>query len=332
MSSELNDSDQAPKPGPHPASNPAVPPPYWFQPFPAQAGEDLNLIDLWNRLWERRWVVVGVMALSVLLAISAAFLMTPVYRVEALLAPVSDEPAGGLSALASQFGGLASMAGIDLSGSGNETAEAMATLKSRAFTTEFMRNNNLLPIIFSKQWDTETEEWKVTDPDDIPTYWDAFEKFDRKIRFVSQDVQSGLVTLAIEWEDPELAAIWASELIERINASMRERAIQEAKRSLDYLNKELTATSSVEVKQAIYGLIENQAKTMMLANVRDEYAFRVIDPPGVPDRDDFESPKRGMLIVLGVFVGGMLGVALAMILSVLSGRKVEKPHLDESGI
>jgi uncharacterized protein involved in exopolysaccharide biosynthesis len=43
----------------------------------------------------------------------------------------------------------------------------------------------------------------------------------------------------------------------------------------------------------------------MLANVREEYAFRVVDPASVPDADKYVWPRRALILALGLVVSGM---------------------------
>ena len=49
---------------------------------------------------------------------------------------------------------------------------------------------------------------------------------------------------------------WANLLVKRINRHLRELAIQDAKKSMEYLNTELTKTHIVELQQAIANLLE----------------------------------------------------------------------------
>lgn len=274
--------------------------------------EEIRIIDLWRLFMRQKWVIAGISGLILMAGVGASFLMTPIYRIEVLLAPVDDTQNKGLSALAGQFGGLASFAGVDLGSSNTFKDEAIALLKSRQFTEEFIRDRQLLPILFYKKWDSGPKRWKSEDPDDIPTMWDANELFAEKIRSVHEDKKTGLITLALEWIDPGQAVDWAEDLVKRINERMRQRAIAEAQNSLRYLNEELKRTSATEIQQAIYGLIEAQTKTMMLANVRDEYAFKVIDPPAVPDPDEYEKPNRPVIaalsLMLGLFAGVLVGI------------------------
>ena len=60
---------------------------------------------------------------------------------------------------------------------------------------------------------------------------------------------------------------------------------------------------------AINSLIESQINKIMLANVRKDYAFQVIDPAMSPSADSQLRPNRPLIvavgIVLGFFTGGL---------------------------
>ena len=49
----------------------------------------------------------------------------------------------------------------------------------------------------------------------------------------------------------------------------------------------------------------------MFANVRDEYVFKTIDAAIVPEEKS--GPKRALLCILGVLLGGMLSITLVII-------------------
>lgn len=255
------------------------------------------------------WVSVAAFSMvGALMALAASFLVTPIYRAETVVAEVrSDEELGGLAAITGQLGGLAATAGL-LPGSSEAGDEAIAILKSRIFTTKFITDHNIAPILFAEKWDSTAKQWKVSRPEDIPTSQDAFEEFHENVRKISRDPETGLVTLSVMWSSPVLAARWANDLISDLNQEIREREIAEARKSMEYLRSELERTSILEVRAGIYRMMENQIKRIMLANVRDEYAFRVIDPAVPPDSDDPISPNRPMYAALGLVAGLLSGL------------------------
>ncbi len=280
-----------------------------------QQPDEISLRELFDALWSRRLLIILVTAAAAMVGVATALLLPEKFESTVVLAPTGDESGGklgGAGALLSQFGGLASLGGLSIGGGGGRKSEAVATLKSAALTEAFIRDNELLPVLYSDDWDATKKTWTITDPKKQPTPWKAERFFGEEIRAVSEDKKTGLVTLTITWTDPELAAKWASELVARTNSTLRARAIAEAQRSLDYLNEQLKKTSVVELQAAIYGLIESQIKQVMVANGSEEFAFRVIDPARVPEKRS--SPKRARIAILATFLGLILGVGLAFAL------------------
>jgi len=309
----------------------AYPFPAYYAPYPPYEDEDeIDLVELWRTLARHKWLILLTTLLVAALATTAAFVMTPVYRAEVLMAPISPaQETGRLARIADQFGGLASMAGIDLGNQDTDVEAAIATLKSREFTLAFIRDNQLLPVLFDENWNAASKTWDVEDPKDIPTEWDAYKFFDKEVRSVSRDKKTGLLTLAIEWKDRDLAPRWANELVERINRQQQHKAIAEARKSIEFLKAQLEKTSVTEIQQAIWRLVEAQDKKAMLANVREEYAFEVIDPAVAPDQEDFVKPKQKLMIALGVVVGLMLGVFLAFFRAFVQKQKAKAVRSEE---
>lgn len=275
-------------------------------PYP-EVGDEIDLADVWRTLVAGRTLIFAVTAASAALALAVAFLLPPVYRAETLLAPVenSDKTASPLL----QFGALEGFAGIGLGGGGGDSAEALAALASRVFTDAFIKEEGVMPVLFAERWDAGQKVWKPGV--EVPTAWDAYDLFNRKVRYVSKDVKTGLITLAIEWRDPEVAARWANRLVQRINAERRAEAIREAETNIAYLREQLAETSLVEMQQAIYQLIEAKIKKIMIARSLDEYAFKVIDPAVPPQ--EFTRPRRAAIVVLGLLLGLLAAAAVVLV-------------------
>ena len=295
---------------------PSVPPPYSAFPTPYVVYREEETIDVamyWRLIVaQRKWVFI-LTAVATLTAVGIGFALPPVYRAETLLVPVEQEKGDGFGALAGQLGDLAAIAGVNFGSAKDKTAEFVAALNSRALSVSFIKEKNLMPILFESQWDSAKKSWKAgLDP---PTEWQAYGLWDNTVRRVSVDRRSGLITLAIEWRDPVLAANWANELVQKVNSRLRAEAVEEADRSVAYLQKQLPQTSAVEVQQAIYRLIEIQTKKKMIADTRGEYAFTTIDP-AVPPEAKYK-PNRSMI----VYVGLVLGLALGILVAIVAGRR-----------
>ena len=194
----------------------------------------------------------------------------------------------------------------------------MAVMRSREFTEGFIRDENLLPELFHELWDPQAGKWRnkeaATDP--CP----SFQDFRRDaVRHTSRSRRLGHRERL--WRDPAKAAEWANALVARLNAEMRERAIESTNLSVSYLEKELAATSTIETRLAINRLMEAQINQRMLANVTQEYAFRVIDRALPPEPDDAVGPSKLVLLALGPTVGLIFGVFLVLVVNVLRSRR-----------
>ncbi len=284
-------------------------------------------VGLAIRLLVRGWLwLVGGALLGAAVLGAISLMMRPVYRASIVVVPTSDSKSSGvLSSLQSQFGGLASLAGIDLGSSGDAQTLALATLKSRSLIEEFVKEKNLLPVLFPDEWDPKTEKWNVDEQSKIPTMDDAYKLFDEEIRIVSEDTLTGLITLSIEGSDRELAAAWATELISRTNTKLKGRAVSEARKSIAYLEKELQSTDVLEVQQGIYSLIQSQVSRITMANVREEYAFSIIDPAVVSDPDHYVRPMRFLMTVLGFLLGGLIAAIWLVFRATPSPRQDVSP-------
>lgn len=276
--------------------------------------EPLTIGDFLHLLQSRWKFIAATTVLVTSVAVLYAFLSQPVYRSEVLIAPArSDSATGGLSALASQIGGVASLAGVNLSNSGDDSERSYAILTSRQFTRMFVEEMNLLPELFRDDWDADENAWKMKVADDPPTLADAVEKFDKKIRSVSRNNQTGFVVVSIDWYDPQLAAQWANGMIEQLNAYLKQKDTVESQENIAYLRAEFEKTSITELRQAISRLIEQQIQGAMVANVRDEYAFNILDPAVPAQLDDPVRPKRLLLLVTGLLLGLMLSLVLVLV-------------------
>src|SRR5262249_46340657 len=162
------------------------------------------------------------------------------------------------------LGGLASLAGFAVGGGNTQTEESLAVLRSQEFTEAFIESLHLMPKLFPKRWDERTGTWKTGPGVEPPTLAQAFKYFDGRIRTISQDKKTGLVTVQIRWKNRQEATAWANALVERLNEEMRSRAITKTEASLGFLEKELNATAVVSTREAINRLIEAQIKQRML--------------------------------------------------------------------
>lgn len=289
------------------------------------ADGEIDLRELFRAIWAGKWLILVVTSIFTTASVFYALQLPNIYKSEVTLAPVSENAS---LKIPGQLGGLAALAGVNLGGAGggDKIGLALEILKSREFIGRFIEQNDLyLPIMAAQGWDSNSNQLKI-DPKiyDInsnqwvrkvsspflpkPSKLETYETF-RRLFSVSQDKTTGMVKLNVQHYSPFLAKTWADQLVEAINEEMRTRELAEAERSISYLNKQITQTNLADLRAMLFSLIEEQTKTVMLANVRDEYVFKTVDPAVVAERKF----KPSRLIVIFVFFS--LGLFISFLMS-----------------
>lgn len=271
-------------------------------------GEEIDLSEVITILWGGRLMILLIALVSGGIGLVYALLAEPWYRAEVVLVPTRTDPGQGLAAQLSQLSGLASLAGLPV-GAVNQ-AEPVAVLQSKGFARGFIEEQGLLTVLLAEKWDSKLGKWKEG-LDVEPDIRDAVEHFTKRVRKVSEDRKTGLVTLTVEWHDPVLAATWADLMVRRLNSQMRERALRDAEANIAFLQKELESTSLVSLHGSIGRLLESELQKLMLARGSDEFSFRVVDQAQVPKKKF--KPKRAVIVLGCLSFGALLGVALVLV-------------------
>ncbi|MDO6678463.1 MULTISPECIES: Wzz/FepE/Etk N-terminal domain-containing protein [unclassified Shewanella] len=295
------------------------------------ADDEIDLRELFSVIWKGKWLIIAVTAVFAVGSVLFALSQPNTYKSEALLSPADGEQGGGgLAALAGQFGGLASMAGINLGGGGgvDKTQMAIEVVKSRQFTSEFIQKHNILTdLMAAEKWDMASDtlvydaemfdaknnKWirEVKAPfKPEPSMQEAYKEFNKAIA-INSDKETGMVKVSVEHLSPSVAQQWVKWLVEDINLEMKQRDVAEAQRSTAFLETQIAQTNVADIRTILYQLIEEQTKTIMFAEVREEYVFKTIDPALVPEEK--AGPKRALICVLGTMLGGMLAVMIVLI-------------------
>lgn len=294
-------------------------------PQTAAADDEIDLRELFSAIWQGKWIIIATTFVFAVLSVIYAINLPNIYRSEALLAPVAEDSS---MRLPGQLGGLAALAGFR-PGMGNEKSNlALEVLKSRDFIGRFIEKYDLfVPVMAAKGWnrstdtleiktkvyDIETKQWvrKVKPPFlPKPSVQETYTRF-MKSMTVSHDKQSGMVSISVQHFSPNLAKQWVDYLVLEINDDIRRRDLNQAQRSIDYLNEQIAQTNLADARAMLFSLIEEQTKTLMLANVRSEYVFKVVDPAIVAEKK--AKPARALICILGVMLGGMFSVLFVLV-------------------
>lgn len=302
--------------------------------------DEIDLRELFATLWGGKWIIIGFTVVFAIAGVIYALNKPNIYQASVLLAPAQEE--GGMGPIAGQLGGLASLAGINLGGGGggNPTVIAKEVLQSRAFLTGFIHRHKLaVPLVATKGWDMDAEQWIIDrdiyntekeqwledgDGESLePTDWDMVKAFKEDHLSISENKESGMLTLSVKNLSPLAAKEWATTLVRDLNEHMRRQDVAEAEARISYLESKLSETNIAGMQQVFYQLIESETRTVMLANAQSEYVFKTIDPAVVPQEKS--EPKRALICVVATMLGGMLGIFSVFVIAfVRSSKKVQE--------
>ena len=135
--------------------------------------------------------------------------------------------------------------------------------------------------------------------------------YDFSVKFsIFKDNKTGFVTISAEHQSPYVAKKWLDTIVYNINQTLREDQKKRASLSIAYLNEQIAQTSYAEIKQQLSSLVQQETEKLMLIEANEDYIFKVIDPPIVPELKS--KPQRSIICILGALIGGILGVFLAL--------------------
>jgi uncharacterized protein involved in exopolysaccharide biosynthesis len=253
--------------------------------------DEINLVAIWRVVWRRKFSILLIALVCGAAAAVYALTATEIFRAEVVVTEVSARR--GIESTAGRLSGLATLVGVNLGTRSGEAQEARAILVSRRLAEEFIRRHDLIPTLMEGS-------------KEAPEMWFAVQRFRNNVASIRYGSAEGTTVLAIDWPDPVVAAQWANDFIALANELIRVRAVEESERNIAYLNEQIPRTNLVEVQRVMYGLIQDETKTLMLANGRLEYAFTVVDP-AVPPKLRVR-PNRTLLVMVGIVIGLFIGV------------------------
>ena len=300
--------------------------------------DDLSLRELFIVLWNGKLTITLITIIAAIISLYSALSQPNYYTSNILLSPANSS--GANSSGLSQYSGIASLAGISIpSTGGNDVTLGLEILSSREFITNFInRKDILVPLFATKSWneltgestiddqiyDVESKKW-LGGPSSTPTNQEAYEVFSNMLG-INENKKTGFVLVSIVNQSQVLAQQWVTWLIEDLNDHMRDRMINEASRSIKFLEDKIKFTDLSELRSMLAKMIQEQTKTVMLGNVRPEYLLNIIDPAIVPERKT--GPGRAMICILGTFTG--LIMACLLVFLRYFGPEMVRKHQDVS--
>ena len=235
----------------------------------------------------------------------------PLYRADAHFAYVVPPESGG-SQVSGALSGVAS-----IFGGGRQESQrpiAVATLRSRKLLAAFAERYDLKTLVFAEKWDPQRKQWMVPDSE-VPTWLDVGDALRAKHVDVTEEADTGLLTLLLSLPDRERVAPLTNELLRVADVDLRAQAASESGRRLTVLRRELAQATNSMLQASIAQLVATELQKQTLAESGSQYAFRVIDPAVEPSSPFWPRPRllAALALVLGVFAGVLVSVVVDVV-------------------
>lgn len=290
---------------------------------------EIDLQELINVLLMGKWMVITITSVVSVAALIYSLFLPNIYESKALLVPVNTS--SGISSALGGYSALAGLAGINLPPDGDDgnSQKAIEKIGSLSFfENNIFLNINLPDLMAVKNWNPKTNTLtynkKIYDlknnawirdysypQQQVPSAQESYETFSEEHFGLSEDKNSGFITLSIKHQSPFIAKQWTELIVSEVNNFYRSKDKLESEKAVSYLNQQISLTSLSEIKEALAQLLQEQTKKLALIEANEFYVFDYIDPPAVMEKKS--EPRRALICVLGVLFGVMLSVLFVLL-------------------
>ena len=210
--------------------------PQLLPPAPSDLDDEMDLLDLLLVATESlRLLVLGPMLAACMAFGYLTYTAEASYTARTTLLPPSGGSASaGASALLSQFGGLASLAGIAIPSGSGQTSKPMAYLQSIAFKQKLAQQFDL-----AKHYGVSS----------VAIAGEALASATE----IGTDKKTGLMFIEVTDRDPTMAAKLANAYVTEIQAVLNQQAIADSKARLETLEKMIAEVTSRPYKNPEIG-------------------------------------------------------------------------------
>ena len=209
-------------------------------------GPDVNIKKIFFVLWDSKLLIASLTGFFAIFSVLYSLSLPNIYTSSSLLKlSKTNDSSNALSSISSDFGGLASLAGISIPGNLEDESEyAMQTLISRDFARHLNKFDNISVnliasegfddengkiIIDQRKYNSQKQTW-IRQPTKytkvIPTDLEVHRKYMKSIS-VSKDKLSGFISISFKHHSPVFAKDFLDLIIQELNNIARERNLEE---------------------------------------------------------------------------------------------------------
>jgi len=279
---------------------------------------DDDLIDLgkyWKVLRPNLWKVALFSLLAGALTFAWMLQQPDIYQAAAVIAPSVDEKTSSPT--------LGAFASFGINVGGPSKVEDLETLfKSNDLTVRIFKKYNLLQILHRDKFDLSTGVIKLSWADHLfgirknPKVlgdWDAIRSAKSHL-IVFANKKANTLSICFESPSAEDSANIVKYYLDEGKNRLQEEALDRAGKNHKFIQEQIGKTVDALTRERLYGLYSQEVEREMMARNREQFGFRIIDSPRIPDR--VFKPQRCQIAILVT----ILCFLLTCILSLIHGK------------
>jgi hypothetical protein len=274
------------------------------------------------RAW---WFILLIVALGAAKGMWNMHIFTPMSVAKMIVAPIANQGDIGQSraGVSGAVFGILPQFGVTTVSKITNFDRMMHAFSTISFAERLQEKHNLIQSIFEISWE---EAQKNTTPPPLGTFewrrkmdlflnmptWSPLTMEDLagylSSRFMVADVpNTNFKEVSFTHEDPDTAKWFLWTLYSEATEYIREQDQRELEQHREYLERRLAATRIIELRQALVGLLANQARKEMTLQKGLPFTGRVIEPPYVSKYKT--RPKPLTMVGVPTFLAFVLSLA-----------------------
>ena len=286
--------------------------------------DEINIREILLALNDGKKLILYLTSIFIVGSIFLSLLLPKIWISDTLVSLTAQESVSRGSSNSGALSSVASLAGISMGSSSGGVDKAqlvLATINSRDFFRHLVSFEGVLPnllatkgfdeatqttIFNSKAYDEKNQEWV----EGQPNFSDSMKAYKNTISTYYDPMGDGFIKISTKHRSPIFAHDFLTLIVREVNNLLRDKDLREADAALGYLYEQLDGVTQSDVRLSIATLIENQLRTQMFANIRQNYAIDPLDTPYVPELRS--SPQRTKIVILGALLGLLISIVLVI--------------------
>ena len=285
----------------------------------------LNTRAILQIMRKGRFLILESVVLFILLGLAYIHTQSRLYTAMAIVAPQESSQANiqsGTSALQA----LGSLSGVSLGKDGSALDEFLGTLDTPVVAAGMQSHYGILQKVFAGSWDSVKHRWRPPPrrfysgainsimgmPQPGPPNIFSLAGYVTQYIKKTKDRDTSFITLRYSNPDPKFATYFLRTLCMAADEAMRDAAKRRAAVNVEFLQEKLKTVQSADLRQALIAMLEDQERTLMLANSGETYAFRFVQPPITSDSPTWPASKK--ILEAAIALGLIFGFAVSAFL------------------